>query len=456
MLIRGKFAGNRQPFLCLPPLTFRENPRMLNLILLRFFEPENMSTFETSASLQPVPAAPRPRRQRMKWLALFVLATTATGVYGGYRVWINMRIDAYAMSCREAMHKKDWPRVSELASAWSKLAPQQADPWICLAAAAGDRGEFPQAVEFLGHLPDGDPKTPMALLERSGMHFNVLNRPIEGAADCDRALRLQPHLAEAHQRLIFFYAFTMQRARMAKQIRAALQNDCDLPETYIYLLGRDWMSFANATQENVKWLRSDPDNELYLVAAAMFAVGALALDELSEPEKENLPRANSPLHQRYLAELFERFPHNMELLVYYLKQASNDGDDDRVTALLALAPPEAVDDNRFWRFKGWLHAVRNELDEAESAYRKALEIHPYDYVAQHQLAAVARRLQKFDEVEALEARARTGNALRREILPLPDVRKGPKELQIRIATYAASCGDDLAARKLLNRSENLP
>ena len=429
---------------------------MLDVVLPSFAEPEIMSTSETSASIQSDAAARSLGRRRVPWLVAVVLVTIVAGGYGAYRVWVNMRIDTYAASCRQAMREKNWQRVTELASAWSQLAPQQADPWICLAAAASERGEVQQAVDYLARLPDGDPKTPGALLERSGMLFNALHRPIEGAADCDRALRLQPHLPEAHQRLIFFYAFTMQRARMVKQIRVALENDCDLPETYVYLFGRDWLSFANGMQENVKWMRHDPDNELFLVAAAMYAITSRALDEKSEPEKEHQSRGDTPVHQQYLAELFERFPHNMELLVYYLKQASNDGDADRVTELLALAPPEAAEDNRFWRYKGWLHAACDELEQSESAYRQALEINPYDYVAQHQLAGVVRRSKKFEEVEALEIRSRTGNALRREILPLPDVRKISKELQIRMATYAASCGDDLAAKKLFNRVENQP
>ncbi|MFH1922430.1 MAG: hypothetical protein ABIP48_21420, partial [Planctomycetota bacterium] len=126
---------------------------------------------------------------------------------------------------------------------------------------------------------------------------------------------------------------------------------------------------------------------------------------------------------------------------------------EKVSQLLSQAPPDAVGDSRFWRYKGWLHAAGGELGEAESSYRKALELNCYDPESQHHLAGVLRRLEKFDEVKIFEELAREGKQLQREILQLENVLAAPPELMRRMAQYAKKCGDDLMADKLFQRLE---
>ena len=125
--------------------------------------------------------------------------------------------------------------------------------------------------------------------------------------------------------------------------------------------------------------------------------------------------------------------------------------DEEVSRLLAQAPPEAIDDSRFWKHKGWLHAAQGELSEAETAYRKALELNCYDHVAQHQLAGVLGRLRRLDQVEVFEKLHREGALLRREILESESVNKIPIEILQRMARHAKACGDDLYADQLSKR-----
>jgi tetratricopeptide (TPR) repeat protein len=210
---------------------------------------------------------------------------------------------------------------------------------------------------------------------------------------------------------------------------------------------------GDAYDQTTKWLKGAPDEEVLLVAQTYAGIKSGAFGEAPEKEVEADGRLK-PAHRQVVDKLFARFPKNLVLLVYYLQSSSADGDADEVAKVLSSAPPEAVEDGRFWRYKGWLHNARGELLEAESAYRKALEINPYDTVSHQQLAAVERRLNRKEQAETLLLVAKEGQGLRETILHLPDVAVIDRTLLERIAKYAADCGDNVVASKLYDRTRN--
>jgi len=362
--------------------------------------------------------------------------------------------NSLSVSCREALRAEDWKRLEDLAGRWRWWDRRTAAPLIYLAETANRRGQYAQAAELLDGLPDADPMTPPALVERSTLLFERLNRPLEGAETLERALRLDPKLVVARQRLVYFYAFTLQRRKMVQHAYEAIRLDSDLPETYVYLMAQDWLSFANAYAENTKWLRGNPDEELFLVARAVYRITTKGLDVTEDPRDAG-PRDEEGLlrHQRLIAEYCERFPQNLELLVYRLERARTNGDTVEAADLLSRAPPEAAQDNRFWRYKGWLHTMRGEFTEAEASYERALSLNCYDHISRHQLAGVARRFKQMDRVKALEEVSREGWAVRHEVLPLESVDRVPSDTLRRMAKYAKDCGDYSVAGKLLLRLE---
>ncbi len=144
---------------------------------------------------------------------------------------------------------------------------------------AQQQGNLTQAAAYLQRIPDTDPQAPESLLALVDFQFNDLNKPFEAEATCQRILRIDPANGEAHRRLVFFYGMTLQRQKMARQARQAIERSCDIPDTYVHVLGADWLTFSNAYELNGRWLQNDPDNELLLVARALHYVGAKALDE---------------------------------------------------------------------------------------------------------------------------------------------------------------------------------
>jgi tetratricopeptide (TPR) repeat protein len=399
-------------------------------------------------------ATPKATKRRWLWITLTLVTLILIG--SGYPLLKWYQGEQLEAACRQALRAKNWEQLATLAARYSDWQSQQAAPWMYRAQAAHELGQIAESADYLDRLPDHDRRTPAALLERATLLFGPLNRPLDAEQTCLRALRLNPSLVDAHRRLIYFYAFTLQRQKMVAQIRKAIEYECDLPETYIYLLSQDWLSFGNAYQENTRWMQSDRDSELFLVARAIYRVTTQGLDE--KPDNDTVVVEDDteglPYHRKVLQGYFEKFPQNLELLVFYLRQASNDGDQEQVSQLLAQAPAAAAQDNRFWRYQGWLHQARGELAEAEESYRTALKLNPYDHISPHQLAAVLRRRQAAkEEIDELERRYQEGSKLRREILALPDVTKAPPTLLTRIAEHAVACGESQTAEQLRRRLE---
>lgn len=355
-------------------------------------------------------------------------------------------------SCRDARAAEDWERLQGLGQRWRWWDRDNVTATLYLAEAACGSGQYEWSVELLSGLPDGDPITPSALLECSSILFERLNRPIEGAEKLERAVKLNPRLVEGWHRLIFFYAFTLQRQKMAAHARAAIACDADMPETYAYLMLEDSLSFGNAYDENTKWSRANPNEELFLVARAIHRIRAKGLDETSDLKDVGpFDDEGRPLHAKVIADYSQRFPRNLELLAYRLERSIAKGDVEAAAEPLADLPAEAEADNRFWRYRGWLRMARGELAEAEACYRKALELNCYDHLSRHQLASVLRQSKRMAEVKALEDVAVEGKNLRKALFHAPAVNKVPKDVLGRMAQYARHCGDTLVADKLESR-----
>lgn len=385
-------------------------------------------------------------RRRLVWLGLILLPLCALVLWAAHLWLTDLRTKAYEEACQEARQTLQWDTLKERATAWARWQPDNSRPWLFAAEAAQQQANPAQAAEYLRKVPDDDPLASEALLVLSDLYFQDLNRPLEGVATCERILRTHPNVGEARRRLIFFYAVTLQRKKMVDQAREAIKRRCDAPETYVYLIGADWLQLTNAAPMSLHWLQADPDNELFLVAPLLHMIGEPAehpATEVAEQEKK-------------LAEYLERFPKNLELLRYFLARYCHDGEPERVAELLAQAPPEAMEDNRFWRFKGWLHALQAELTEAEAAYRRALELGPFNWRTQRELAGVLRRLDKNEEAETLLARSAEGKELRRLILQSSSVQITDKTLLRRLADYARDCGDRAVADALLRRIASMP
>ena len=155
-----------------------------------------------------------------------------------------------------------------------------------------------------------------------------------------------------------------------------------------------------------------------------------------------------------MEKLLTRFPHNIELLAYLAQDRLNSGDAAGAATLLSQAPPSAEHDSRFWLIQGWLHESNNNLEEAATAYHRALKLHPMDWNSLNRLAVVERRRKKLEEVERLTKLVQRAYTLRKQLRELPAIEKVTPEIMFEMASLAHDCGDQTIGPALRRRIEN--
>jgi uncharacterized protein HemY len=358
----------------------------------------------------------------------------------GTRWWQTRCQKQWLTSCTRAQQTAQWDELQRLAENWSRWQPDSAAPWLFRAEAAQRKGDFAAAAEFLASVPESDPKAVPAYVGLSALQFGPLNRPLDGVRTCERILRLEPRATAAHQRLIEFYAMTLERQKLIEHVRLAIEMMREPPAAYVYLFLVDTMRLANGVEANSKWLEADPNSELFLVARAL---------QMPEP----IAGADAALNHKHetTAALFQQFPGNLELLAYETDLAIRVGSVNEVARLLQRAPAAADGDSRFWRAKGWLHLNRNEFPKAQQALERALELHPLDWDARNWMADLARRQGDLPEAERLQKLVRQARQLREKITAQGTLDDVAPPLLADLADYARHCGDVQVANALERR-----
>ena len=358
-----------------------------------------------------------------------------------YRESIQAREASFLKQCRAATAASQWEDLQGLGAKWTKWHPQSAQAWVFRADAAQHLGDFAAAASYLEEIPLSDPKGLPARVSLAALQFGTLNRPLDGARTCEQILAIEPRTTSAHQQLIEFFALTLQRKRLDYQIRYAIECSREPPQSYVYMYLMDTMRLASGVELNSRWIAAYPDTELYQVAQVL---------QLPEPESGV---KNGQVTDKYsLAEsLLARYPTNLELLAYQLDLSIRRGNVAEVLAILQRLPPEADEDSRFWRAKGWLHLSREELRKARESLEQAIRLYPQDRNARAWLADVFRREGKLTEAEPLHEIVQFSRGLRDRITALGSSPKIPTEILQDLADFAEKCGDFPIANGLKHR-----
>ena len=356
------------------------------------------------------------------------------------RWWSRRRTAALTAQCRAARDDRRWEDLQRIATAWAADDAASADARLFLAEVAEARHDWSTEVEHLARISETDPRVLPALMEQAKLEFGPLNRPLAGEAACLKMLSLEPRATFAHQRLVQYYAISLQREKLVRHIRFAVEQQREAPEAYVYYLLLNTLRMRDGVETNQQWLASDPEVEVFAVARAM---------QVPEPTDEKAGMsfdARDALRQasagklKLVESLLEKYPSNLELLSYKFDQYIMLGDVDRAAELLSRVPESAEFDSRFWRYKGWLHETAEELVEAESAYKKSLEIHPLDWDSWNRLAVIYRRLKNVEEVGRATGLVEKAQSLRKRIKTLPSAGEVTPEILADLARYARDCG----------------
>lgn len=406
--------------------------------------------------------------------------------YGSWLIYLS-RIDArYEKHCKALREARQWKELNQVSRKWV-----DANPWnlrgVLFAAQSSEKlGDHQDAVDFLLQAPRNQPLSSLALSEAAELQFSMLNQPKEAVQNFEESLRLNPREAQSRQRLIFFYAMTMQRQKMIAHIHEAIRLSLETREDYVYLVGSEWLIFSNGAQFNNLWRKSDIENEHFNVARALSVVanGYVTPDAdarmLGIAPPTMLQNAGSGLdpdlpadrqgreahYESILRAYLEKYPKNLELLSYFLSRATSAGDFAETEKLLQQLPPEAEEDGRFWRYKASFELIKArraktpaarhaQNREAEKALNRAIELNPYDSTSRHVLAGILRETGELERVDRLEEIYNEGAEIRRLVLQAPSAHIEP-ELFARIKDYVAICGQSAIADAMAKRLQIAP
>ncbi len=368
------------------------------------------------------------------------------GLWPGFRAWQSWRANSFRTRCLEARDRLDPAAEKAAASQWVTWDPASSEAWLFLAEAASDLGEPQRAADCLDHIPPDHPQAIAIYLQKAELEWTLLNQPLRGLETCRRIVDLHPRAAEAHGRIIAYYAFSLQRPKLLQAIRRAIEAGAAPREAYTYLLLADHLVMTNGVEFIGRWLASDPDAEEFIIPLAVYAAmncerdaGRTASSAAAEQDAQAL---------NDLDDLLRNSPHNPVLLSYLLSRHVEEGNLHAVAQLLQQVDTTGADDHMVWVFRGWWHAQQGDLADAEAALQQALKLHPLSPRARNEYAGVLRRLKKLPEAEQMGRLAAEGHELRKELLLLPEAAAVSDPLLERIALDASSCDDQQVAQAL--------
>ncbi len=363
-------------------------------------------------------------------LLLFVIAGLAG--YGPLMDKINHdRIENYRKQCKKATTARDWKKLESAANRWLELDPHNNDALLFGAEAGVQLDQLERAVELLGRVDNTYHGVLPALAGRGDILFSDLNLPLAAVENWKRMLKINERAGIAHQRLIYFYAMTLQRQKMVKQIKWSMSLGCEPPESYSYLIMQNVLSFSDGVALLTRWRSHYPQNEVLEVAHAVYSAKQTSDNGMATFGIQTVVPGDKTLLNRVL----KKYPSNPELLALKIDLAIFEGDDSAVANLLAQASSEAEADSRFWRYRGWLLKKRKKIDSASESLEHAIELNPFEWQSRLLLADAFRLLNNTEKADKQAKIASVGKKLQEKLFERPTARDVDADLIEMIYEY---------------------
>jgi tetratricopeptide (TPR) repeat protein len=368
----------------------------------------------------------------------------------GWPIGVALRrgqVETLAQRCREAVQKEDWISAAPLAEEWARRAPGDAEAWIQLADVAKAQGDFEATAESLRRIPATDARYVNSQLMRADLLLNALNRPYDAVAAWRDVLAVVPNHPVPHQRILYIESMTLQRQQLAQQIREAIRQRAEPPEAYGYLLSIPNLMFTDGYIRVEKWLKANPEDETLQVAYAIFRERSSGGREIRDFGTSG---AGGPADTPFQIAL-KKYPHNLELLAYQIDGIISRADLPALGKALQDLPPEAENDSRFWRFIATYQDSQQKTKDAATSLRRAVELHPLDWKAHHELGTIERVLGNAEAAARHAELGARGKLLERRFFELANAAQADPPLLRATLRYAKDCGDADAVSGLTYR-----
>ena len=388
----------------------------------------------------------QPHRSRTG-LTLLAVALLLVGVWPAYSYYQRQQQEHFERTCKELFLKENWSELKDQAKAWLAINDGSDDARIYLSDACLQLDEVEAAVDLMGKVSNDFPGAIDVLAAQAEILLTDLNRPFEAVATWQRMLKINPAAGRAHQRLIYFYAMTLQRERMLSQIDDSMQAGCEPPEAYTYLLMANAINFSDGLVKTTRWRISAMDDENLEVAQAVYAAKKTAEDGIATFGVQTVIPGETELLDRCL----EKYPDNLEVLALQIEFAMFSGDSDKVTELIGKVPESAKTDSRFWRYRGWLLTQQKRYELAIEALQQAINLLPFDWPSRILLADLYRKTGNAKDAEVQARISETGKSLQSQLFERPTARALTPDLANDIRDYLKEIGAENALAAMERR-----
>ncbi len=368
------------------------------------------------------------------------LVLVMSGLLFGYRPVSQFLSDraesAFKSQCKLAAAMDDWAVLSSVSNRWLEAHPESNDAAIFAAEAAVQLDELDKAAALLDQVDDDYHGVLPALSIRADILFSDLNRPLDAEATWKRMLKIDETADVAHQRLIYFYAMTLQRQKMLRHIHRTMELGRESLESYSYLVMANSLNFSDGLTKLSLWRRSAPDDETLEVAQAVYAAKKTVDKAMATFGIQTI----APGDRTLLENCLKKYPSNPEALALQIEFKIYQGNANDVVKLMTQASESAESDSRFWRYRGWLLAQQNMHEKAGEALEHSLKLHPFEWPARLLLADVYRKLGKSDLADLHAKLASKGKDLQDKLFERPTARDVDEALFLEIHDYCREMG----------------
>jgi tetratricopeptide (TPR) repeat protein len=383
-------------------------------------------------------------RLRIALLSVMLIVGISVAAIPVFYWWHARQTRFYSDACQAASEAESWERLKRISTEWVEWDPTSSEGWVHVADARLKLSEFEAAADAMARVDESHPNVLRILEARGDLLFSELNRPYEAVENWRHMLEIDELSTVARQRLIYFYAITMQREKMREEILRAMELRCEPLESYAYLLLAYEVTFSDGLRLTRKWLESYPEDETLKVASAVYLAKFAENNTIRVLGTRSVGEGDLSVVSDYL----ETYPDNLEILAFHLEKAVFEGDENRVVEILGMCPPSAERDCRFWRARGWLLALRERYDEAAVALEKCIELNPFDWRGRLFLSGVLRQLGRFDEANLHSDLQTEGKELQEILFLRPNARSIDQPLANRIFQYAVRTGPEIVPESL--------
>lgn len=394
---------------------------------------------------------PAKARSSQARIYIILMAVLLTGAFWGGKQFLDWRQnqleERFFSAAFEARESEDWELLKEISERWVESNPQSNSGWLALADGCQQLGDYEVAVSALAEVSPDDPRYLEALQVRGDLLYLNLSLPFDAVKNWQLMLAHDPSSEEAYRGLISFYALSVQRNKLLESIREAISREAEPPESYVYLVLSDRLSFSSGLFRVDEWLQRNPNQEVLTVARAYY------LARHNRQDATNLQETNN-LYQGDWTEMevaIKSFPANLNVMAFQIENAIIAGRYSDAVQLLVELPQAAESDHRFWRYRAQILLEQGKVEETVQSVQKCLVLNPYDWRSRLTLSEAYRVLGKLDASTTETKIANRGKKLERTLLSLPNPRDVWDGAIVSVYHYARLVGDKQAVSALENR-----